>query len=82
MRISIMKALVLAPLLCFAGLVWIQAQDTQPIKLTEPNKKGGLPVMEALSIRASAGSWSDKELSSQDPSELLGAANGVNRPII
>jgi nitroreductase len=82
MRISIIKAIVLASSLCFAGFVWVQAQDTQPIKLAEPNKKGGLPVMEALSIRASVGSWSDKELSSQDLSDLLWAANGINRPDI
>jgi hypothetical protein len=36
--------------------------------------------MEVLSIRASVQGWSDKELSSQDLSDLLWAANVINRP--
>jgi hypothetical protein len=62
--------------------IWVQtqAQDLKTIKLMEPNKKGGLPVMEALSVRASVRAWSEKELSPQDLSDLLWAANGINRP--
>jgi nitroreductase len=56
------------------------AQDIKTIKLNEPNKKRGLPVMEALSVRASVRDWSDKDLSVQDLSDLLWAANGINRP--
>jgi nitroreductase len=36
--------------------------------------------MEAFASRASVLSWNPKELSSQDLSDLLWAANGVNRP--
>jgi nitroreductase len=36
--------------------------------------------MEALSVRASVREWSDKDLSLQDLSDLLWAANGINRP--
>jgi hypothetical protein len=36
--------------------------------------------MEALSVKASAQDWSEKELSLQDLSDLLWAANGINRP--
>lgn len=72
--------LVLIALLVFSGFAWMLAQEAQSIKLSDPNKKGGLPVMEALSIRASVGGWSDKELSPQDLSDLLWAANGINRP--
>jgi len=50
------------------------------IKLNEPDKKRGLPFMETLSVKASAREWSDQELSLQDLSDLLWAANGVNRP--
>lgn len=57
-----------------------QAQEAQAIKLNEPNKTRGLPVMEALSVRASVRDWSDKDISLQDLSDLLWAANGVNRP--
>jgi len=58
----------------------LPGQDLKTIHLTEPNKQGGLPVMEALSVRASVRAWSEKELSPQDLSDLLWAANGINRP--
>ncbi|HOW86551.1 MAG TPA: nitroreductase family protein [Candidatus Aminicenantes bacterium] len=72
--------LPLAVLLLVPALTWGRAQDLQTIKLNEPNKTRGLPVMEALSVRASARDWTDKDLSLQDLSDLLWAANGVNRP--
>lgn len=49
------------------------------IKLSEPNKERGLPFMETLSVRASTREWSDRDLSLQDISDLLWAANGINR---
>ena len=52
----------------------------QTIKLNEPNKDRGLPFMETLSVKASAREWSDRDLSLQDLSDLLWAANGINRP--
>lgn len=36
--------------------------------------------METLSVRASAREWSDRDLGLQDLSDLLWAANGINRP--
>jgi len=59
---------------------WALAAELQPIKLNKPGKKRGLPLMEALSVKASAVEWSDRELSLQDLSDLLWAANGINRP--
>ncbi len=56
------------------------AADLMPIKLNPPDKKRGLPFMETLSIKASAREWSDRELSLQDLSDLVWAANGINRP--
>lgn len=56
------------------------AQEPAAIKLNEPDKKRGLPLMEALSVRASSQVWADTELSLQDISDLLWAANGINRP--
>jgi len=56
------------------------AQDLSPIKLNPPDKKRGLPFMEALAVKASAREWSEKELSLPDLSDLLWAANGLNRP--
>jgi SagB-type dehydrogenase family enzyme len=49
-------------------------------RLNEPSKKRGLPFMEALAAKASAVEWSDQDLSLQDLSDLLWAANGINRP--
>lgn len=54
------------------------AQETT-IRLNTPNKTGGMPIMEAFSKRASASSFNGQELSIQDLSDLLWAANGINR---
>ena len=50
------------------------------IVLKAPDKKGGLSIMEALWQRKSVKSFSDKKLSDQMLSNLLWAANGINRP--
>lgn len=54
--------------------------ELKPIKLNPPDLKRGLPLMQTLSVRASATDWSDADLSLQDLSDLLWAANGINRP--
>jgi SagB-type dehydrogenase family enzyme len=56
------------------------AEDINPLKLNAPSKDRGLSVMKALSVRASAREFSDKDLSLQDLSDLLWAADGINRP--
>ncbi len=58
----------------------MKAAGLEIIKLTEANKERGLPFMEALAVRASVREWSDRDLSLQDLSDLLWAANGINRP--
>jgi len=50
------------------------------IKLPLPNTEGGKPLMEVLKERKSIRSFSDRELSLQELSDLLWAAFGVNRP--
>jgi len=77
---AFIKGFFLTALLLLPVLSMAQVQDLKTIKLNEPNKKRGLPVMEALSLRASVREWSDKEVSLQDLSDLLWAANGINRP--
>jgi SagB-type dehydrogenase family enzyme len=57
-----------------------QLSELKIIKLNQPNKKRGLPFMETLSVKASVREWSDRDLSLQDISDLVWAANGVNRP--
>jgi hypothetical protein len=74
------KGIFFTILLVLCVFTWVQAQESKTIKLVQPTKKGGLTIMEAFSKRASERSWADRELSSQDLSNLLWAANGINRP--
>ena len=55
------------------------SQDLQDIKLNEPNKSRGSAFMKALSDRQSVREFDEKDLSLQDLSDLVWAANGVNR---
>jgi SagB-type dehydrogenase family enzyme len=50
------------------------------LDLPAPHKTGGMPVMEALSKRATARAFDSQDLSTQQLSNLLWAAFGVNRP--
>lgn len=52
---------------------------TQDIKLPEPDKKGGAPLMQALNDRASTREYDSRKLSDQQLSDLLWAAWGINR---
>ena len=63
--------------ICLSGS--ILAQDLKPIALNPPDLTRGMPVMQAFSLRASATDFSDKKLTLQDLSDLLFAANGINR---
>jgi nitroreductase len=54
-------------------------QELKPITLNPPDLKRGLTVMEAFSLRASNTDFIERKLSLQDLSDLLFAANGVNR---
>lgn len=58
----------------------LQAQETDLIQLNTPDLNRGSSVMTAFQNRASANGYSTKELSLQDISDLLWAANGINRP--
>lgn len=73
MCLSIIFLFFLLPFYCWA-------QQVKPIKLNPPDKKRGLPLMETLAVRASVTEWSERDLSLQDLSDLLWAANGINRP--
>ena len=58
----------------------LSAQDSKTIVLNPPDLNRGLSVMKALSARASATEFDTAALKLQDLSDLLWAANGVNRP--
>lgn len=63
-------------LLCAAGF----AKDVKVIQLPPPDTTAGAPIMQALAERRSVREFSAKELNQQMLSNLLWAANGVNRP--
>jgi nitroreductase len=71
------KTVLLVCLSFLAGSVFAQGM---PIALNAPDLSRGLPVMKALSLRASAAKFETNDLSLQDLSDLLWAANGINRP--
>ena len=56
------------------------AQNLTPIKLNAPNKDRGTSIMKALDNRQSTREFSTEKLSLNDLSDLLWAANGINRP--
>jgi nitroreductase len=56
------------------------AQTEGVIKLNQPDLTKGISVMEALKKRKSERNLSDKKLTLQQLSEVLWAADGVNRP--
>lgn len=56
------------------------AQETGTIKLPAPETAGGMPLMQALKARQSSREFADRALPPQLLSNLLWAANGVNRP--
>ena len=53
---------------------------TTTIALPKPDLSGGKPLMEALKLRKSTRSFSNKPVSENDLSNLLWAAWGINRP--
>lgn len=57
------------------GAVWA----LEPVKLNKPNLERGKSLMKTLSERHSVRDYADKALSLQDLSDLLWAANGINR---
>jgi SagB-type dehydrogenase family enzyme len=73
---SILMVIVLA--VCFAFPVFAEAQKT--IQLPAPQMDGGMPLMKALKLRCTAREYSAEALPSQELSNLLWAACGINRP--
>lgn len=58
----------------------LTAQDIQPVKLNAPDMSKGTTIMKAFSMRSSVTDVSDQRVSLQDLSDLLYAADGINRP--
>ena len=69
-----------AVLLCAFCTFGIQAQELKIIQLNAPDKTRGMALMKALNDRQSIREFSSENLRPQDLSDLLWAANGINRP--
>ena len=65
--------------ICFVSLNVFAEKDIKSIKLLDPQTSGGKPLMQVLKERKSSRSFSEKELSLQELSNLLWAAFGINR---
>ena len=81
MRKAVVASLMIGLVLCLSP-TFSPAQDTEVIKLPPPQKDGGMPLMKALNARQSTrgGFGPEEKLSMQTLSNLLWAADGVNRP--
>jgi len=75
-----MKYLVMAVVIILNFSMTLLGADLAPVKLNAPTKDRGFTVMKALSVRQSVREWNGKPLNIQDLSDLLWAANGINRP--
>jgi len=63
-----------------AGTSCLTAEEASVIKLPPPRAEGGKPLLEALKLRRSIREYADRPLPLQVLSDLLWAANGINRP--
>jgi len=77
------RMMVLACLIAFLSFfqpLCLPAQQLEEIKLLKPQTDSGKPLMQALLMRQSSREFSSEKLPLQVLSNLLWAANGVNRP--
>ncbi len=61
-----------------AGVVG--AGELKPMKLESPDLSRGASLMKALSLRQTVREYADKTITKRDLSDLLWAADGMNRP--
>jgi hypothetical protein len=79
MKMKVIPAVCLASAILFAYQVCAYPQDIKPIKLPAPQAQGGKPLMQALKDRKTDRAFSVKELPQQMLSDMLWAADGINR---
>lgn len=63
-----------------ASIALASLTATADIQLPPPVTDGGMPLMNALSVRRSGREFSERSLDERTLSSLLWAANGINRP--
>lgn len=73
-------ALAAAMFLALALTGWIQAQQAEVVKLPAPQMTGGRPLLDCLKARQSRREFGPDKISPQTLSNLLWAADGINRP--
>ena len=74
------KITIIFTIIFYSVLSSCNAQVIETIPLPESQRKGGMSLLEALDNRQSQRSFSTKELSLQEISNILWAAFGVTRP--
>lgn len=67
-------------LICCTFVSGAYAQELKPIQLSAPDMNRGTTIMKAFQQRKSERVYAKKDLSVADLSDLLWAANGINRP--
>lgn len=60
--------------------VAMSTEKLEPVQLVKPQTTGGKPLLEALAKRKSTRAFDARKLTPQVLSNLLWAANGINRP--
>jgi nitroreductase len=71
---------ILIVAVCIFAFAFGRAPEPKPIQLPPPQTDIGKPLMQALKLRQSSRSFDSKPLPLQELSNLLWAANGINRP--
>jgi SagB-type dehydrogenase family enzyme len=74
-----LNSLLIIILLSFFLLLRAGAQEAKKIILPQPQTEIGKPLMQCLKLRQSSRNFSTKPIELQDLSNLLWAANGINR---
>lgn len=79
LTVKCMKTILCVVAILMLGIGGTHAQRLKSIQLDAPDKTRGSSVMKALADRHSVREYANKKLSQKDLSDLLWAANGINR---
>jgi SagB-type dehydrogenase family enzyme len=77
---KIRMIILISALLAAFPIIFICAEEAKPVKLPDPKMEGGKTLMQALKDRKSTRTFDTKEIPLEVLSELLWAADGINRP--
>jgi SagB-type dehydrogenase family enzyme len=75
-----MKTRIMFVLFIVVGMCRCEAQDLKKIQLPPPQTDIGKPLMQVLKARQTSRNFDSKPLPAQELSNLLWAADGINRP--